>query len=157
MYYCQDLVKLVIMLHDLIMSFVCNPPYATLVILIQYASPTEYQNTFLLFQIDFSLCSFFAIDLILEVFNLFCFAEFDSGRNLVFFHGYRDCPLEKHGYVVALDRPCHVRRLTESNYSHSCDFFVVSTQQTRVTGVSSDNVVLTNVAQNSELIEKIEQ
>ena len=60
------------------------------------------------------------------------FADFDSGRNLVFFHGYRDCAVEKHGYVVALDRPCHVRRLTESNYSHSCDFFVVSMHKNTV-------------------------
>ena len=49
----------------------------------------------------------------------------DTSRNLVFFHGFKDTSLESHAYVVGLDRPCHIRRLTESNYSHSCDFFEV--------------------------------
>ena len=53
--------------------------------------------------------------------------EVDPVRKLVFFHGYKDTPIEKHGYVVSMDRPCHVKRLTEANYSHNCDFFVVST------------------------------
>ena len=43
-----------------------------------------------------------------------------------FLYFFSDTPIEKHGYVVSLDRPCHVRRLTEANYSHNCDFFVVS-------------------------------
>lgn len=51
--------------------------------------------------------------------------EVDPVRKLVYFHGYKDSPTEKHGYVVAINRPCHIRRLTEANFSHSCKFFVV--------------------------------
>lgn len=49
----------------------------------------------------------------------------DAIRHLVFFHGYKDTALEKHAYVVSIDKPGHIRRLTDSNYSHSCDFFDV--------------------------------
>ena len=47
-------------------------------------------------------------------------------RNLVFFHGYKDTPTEKHGYIVCIDQPEQIRRLTYANYSHSCDYFEVS-------------------------------
>jgi hypothetical protein len=52
--------------------------------------------------------------------------EVDPLRKVVFFHGYKDSVIEKHAYVVSLDHPCHIRRLTLTNYSHTCDFFIVS-------------------------------
>ena len=57
-----------------------------------------------------------------------CEPEFkvDDQRKLVFFHGFKETPLEKHGYVVAINRPGHIRRLTELQYSHSCDYYEVS-------------------------------
>lgn len=43
----------------------------------------------------------------------------DEKRELVFFHGLKDTPLEKHLYVVSLNQPGTVKRLTTAGYSHS--------------------------------------
>ena len=44
---------------------------------------------------------------------------FDETNGFVYFHGLRETPLEKHLYVVSIDQPCNVRRLTTSGYSHT--------------------------------------
>ena len=43
----------------------------------------------------------------------------DEVNGFVYFHGLRETPLEKHLYVVSIDQPCNVRRLTTSGYSHT--------------------------------------
>ena len=50
----------------------------------------------------------------------------DEQRKLVFFHGFKETPLEKHGYIVSINRPGNIRRLTELGYTHNCDYFEVS-------------------------------
>jgi len=47
----------------------------------------------------------------------------DEDRKLVFFHGFKDTPLEKHGYIVSINSPGHIRRLTELSYSHDCEYY----------------------------------
>ena len=44
---------------------------------------------------------------------------FDEKNRFVYFHGYREDPLENHLYVVSLDQPLNVVRLTELGCSHS--------------------------------------
>ncbi|GLH11264.1 AGAP003138-PA-like protein [Gryllus bimaculatus] len=46
----------------------------------------------------------------------------DSERQLVYFLGLRETPLEKHLYVVSLRRPGEVRLLTRPGYSYNVDF-----------------------------------
>ncbi|GJQ74394.1 hypothetical protein Trydic_g21268 [Trypoxylus dichotomus] len=46
----------------------------------------------------------------------------DEERQLVYFMGLRETPLEKHLYVVSLKRPGMVRLLTIPGFSYSCDF-----------------------------------
>ncbi|PSN50155.1 Dipeptidyl peptidase 8 [Blattella germanica] len=46
----------------------------------------------------------------------------DPDRQLVYFLGLRESPLEKHLYVVSLRRPGEVRLLTRPGYSYSVDF-----------------------------------
>ncbi|XP_063221671.1 dipeptidyl peptidase 9 [Bacillus rossius redtenbacheri] len=46
----------------------------------------------------------------------------DAGRQLVYFLGLRESPLEKHLYVVSLRRPGEVRLLTRPGYSYSVEF-----------------------------------
>nr|CAD7590220.1 unnamed protein product [Timema genevievae] len=46
----------------------------------------------------------------------------DSERQLVYFLGLRESPLEKHLYVVSLRRPGEVRLLTRPGYSYTVDF-----------------------------------
>lgn len=46
----------------------------------------------------------------------------DKQRRLVYFLGLRETPLEKHLYVVSLDKPNHIRLLTKSGFSYSIDF-----------------------------------
>lgn len=54
----------------------------------------------------------------------------DEARELVYFIGYKDTPLETHLYVVSLKNPLHVTRLTKEGYSHTvtidkmCNLFV---------------------------------
>ena len=43
----------------------------------------------------------------------------DETNGFVYFHGLRETPLEKHLYVVSIDQPCNIRRLTTSGYSHT--------------------------------------
>jgi dipeptidyl-peptidase 9 len=50
----------------------------------------------------------------------------DPDRQLVYFLGLRESPLEKHLYVVSLRRPGEVRLLTRPGYSYSIDFNKVS-------------------------------
>jgi len=50
----------------------------------------------------------------------------DPDRQLVYFMGLRESPLEKHLYVVSLRRPGEVRLLTRPGYSYSVDFNTVS-------------------------------
>lgn len=56
----------------------------------------------------------------------------DEERQLVYFMGVRETPLEKHLYVVSIRRPGEVRLLTRPGYSYVIDFnkvkliFVVS-------------------------------
>jgi len=56
----------------------------------------------------------------------------DETLGLVYFHGLKDSPLEKHLYVVSMNQPGHVRRLTIAGYSHNahmnsdCTMFVTS-------------------------------
>lgn len=45
----------------------------------------------------------------------------DETRQLVYFLGLRESPLEKHLYVVSLQRPGEVRLLTRPGYSYSVD------------------------------------
>lgn len=45
----------------------------------------------------------------------------DSARQLVYFLGLRESPLEKHLYVVSLRRPGEVRLLTRPGHSYSVD------------------------------------
>jgi len=42
----------------------------------------------------------------------------DVVRELVYFMGFRENPLEKHLYVVALDRPKEVHLLTRCGYTY---------------------------------------
>ncbi|XP_017086832.2 dipeptidyl peptidase 9 [Drosophila bipectinata] len=46
----------------------------------------------------------------------------DKANQLVYFVGLRDTPLEKHLYVVSLQRPEHIRLLTEPGYSYLVEF-----------------------------------
>ncbi|ALC47034.1 CG3744 [Drosophila busckii] len=46
----------------------------------------------------------------------------DQANQLVYFVGLRDTPLEKHLYVVSLQRPEHIRLLTEPGYSYLVEF-----------------------------------
>ncbi|EDW34620.1 GL22341 [Drosophila persimilis] len=46
----------------------------------------------------------------------------DKPNQLVYFVGLRDTPLEKHLYVVSLQRPEHIRLLTEPGYSYLVEF-----------------------------------
>ncbi|XP_017058593.1 dipeptidyl peptidase 9 [Drosophila ficusphila] len=46
----------------------------------------------------------------------------DKINKLVYFVGLRDTPLEKHLYVVSLDRPEQLRLLTEPGYSYLVEF-----------------------------------
>ncbi|CAG9836464.1 unnamed protein product [Diabrotica balteata] len=46
----------------------------------------------------------------------------DNERQLVYFMGLKETPLEKHLYVVSLRRPGEVRLLTRPGFSHSVDF-----------------------------------
>eukprot|EP00095_Tigriopus_kingsejongensis_P006537 maker-scaffold842_size89644-snap-gene-0.13 protein:Tk06537 transcript:maker-scaffold842_size89644-snap-gene-0.13-mRNA-1 annotation:"dipeptidyl peptidase 9" len=54
----------------------------------------------------------------------------DSSNALVYFHGLMDTPLEKHLYVVSLNQPGNVRRLTTAQFTHNvtmaddCSMFV---------------------------------
>ena len=50
----------------------------------------------------------------------------DEINGFVYFHGLRETPLEKHLYVVSIDQPCNVRRLTTSGYSHTANLNQVS-------------------------------
>jgi len=43
----------------------------------------------------------------------------DEKNRLVYFHGYREDPLENHLYVVSIDQPLNVVRLTDLGCSHS--------------------------------------
>lgn len=43
----------------------------------------------------------------------------DEVRRLVYFIGLKDTPLERHLYVVSMDRPLQVTRLTTTGYSHT--------------------------------------
>ncbi|KAI8129793.1 Dipeptidyl peptidase 8 [Lucilia cuprina] len=46
----------------------------------------------------------------------------DKENQLVYFLGLRETPLEKHLYVVSLQRPEHIRQLTEPGYSYLVEF-----------------------------------
>lgn len=46
----------------------------------------------------------------------------DNERELVYFMGLKETPLEKHLYVVSLRRPGELRLLTRPGYSYSIDF-----------------------------------
>lgn len=46
----------------------------------------------------------------------------DNERELVYFMGLKETPLEKHLYVVSLRRPGEVRLLTRPGYSYCVDF-----------------------------------
>ncbi|XP_055857194.1 dipeptidyl peptidase 9 [Episyrphus balteatus] len=46
----------------------------------------------------------------------------DKAQQLVYFLGLRETPLEKHLYVVSLQRPEHIRLLTEPGYSYQIEF-----------------------------------
>lgn len=46
----------------------------------------------------------------------------DADRQLVYFMALRETPLEKHLYVVSLQRPGEIRLLTSIGYSYSVDF-----------------------------------
>lgn len=50
----------------------------------------------------------------------------DTERQLVYFIGLKETPLEKHLYVVSLQRPGEVRLLTRPGYSYSIDINKVS-------------------------------
>lgn len=50
----------------------------------------------------------------------------DKDKQLVYFLGLRETPLEKHLYVVSLQRPEHIRQLTEPGYSYLVEFDEVS-------------------------------
>ena len=50
----------------------------------------------------------------------------DEDKQLVYFMGLRETPLEKHLYVVSLRRPGEVRLLSRPGYSYSVDFNSVS-------------------------------
>lgn len=52
----------------------------------------------------------------------------DLDRQLVYFMGLRETPLEKHLYVVSLRQPGDVRLLTRPGFSYNVDFNKVSTQ-----------------------------
>lgn len=51
----------------------------------------------------------------------------DKENQLVYFLGLRETPLEKHLYVVSLQRPEHIRQLTEPGYSYAVEFDEVHT------------------------------
>lgn len=46
----------------------------------------------------------------------------DTERQLVYFLGMRESPLEKHLYVVSLRRPGEVRLLTHPGFSYVVEF-----------------------------------
>lgn len=46
----------------------------------------------------------------------------DIERDLIYFLGMRETPLEKHLYAVSLRQPNHIRLLTEKGFSFSVDF-----------------------------------
>ena len=43
----------------------------------------------------------------------------DWSSGFVYFHGIKDSPLEKHLYVVSIQQPGVVKRLTQAGFSHS--------------------------------------
>ena len=51
---------------------------------------------------------------------------YDEKNRFVYFHGYREDPLENHLYVVSLDQPLNVVRLTDLGCSHSVQINTVS-------------------------------
>lgn len=53
----------------------------------------------------------------------------DKEKQLVYFLGLRETPLEKHLYVVSLQRPEHIRQLTEPGYSYLVEFDEVRTNE----------------------------
>lgn len=46
----------------------------------------------------------------------------DVEKQLVYFMGLKETPLEKHLYVVSLRRPKEIRLLTRPGFSYSIDF-----------------------------------
>lgn len=50
----------------------------------------------------------------------------DTTKELIYFFGLRETPLEKHLYVVSLHQPNNIRRLTELGYSHVVELDEVS-------------------------------
>lgn len=50
----------------------------------------------------------------------------DKARQLIYFIGLRETPLEKHLYVVSLRNPGEIRLLTVPGYSYSVEFNDVS-------------------------------
>lgn len=50
----------------------------------------------------------------------------DIKKQLVYFMGLKETPLEKHLYVVSLQRPEEIRLLTRPGFSYSIDFNKVS-------------------------------
>lgn len=55
----------------------------------------------------------------------------DCERQLVYFMGLRETPLEKHLYVVSLRQPGEIRLLTRPGFSYNVDFNKVSTIKTK--------------------------
>ena len=53
----------------------------------------------------------------------------DWSAGFVFFHAIKDSPLEKHLYVVSIQQPGVVKRLTEAGFSHSAYMDNVRTLQ----------------------------
>lgn len=56
----------------------------------------------------------------------------DNDRQLVYFMGLKETPLEKHLYVVSLRRPGEVRLLTRPGFSYAVDFSKVSFENFKV-------------------------
>ena len=54
---------------------------------------------------------------------------YDEKNRFVYFHGYREDPLENHLYVVSLDQPLNVVRLTDLGCSHSVQINTVSSAE----------------------------
>lgn len=53
-------------------------------------------------------------------------------RQLVYFVGLRESPLEKHLYVVSLERPGEIRLLTRPGFSYTVDLNKVLTFNTKI-------------------------
>lgn len=62
----------------------------------------------------------------------------DREKELVYFIGLRETPLEKHLYVVSLRRPGEIRLLTNIGYSYSVDFNEVITTVYRTFILTTD-------------------